>query len=70
MYYKKLSEISHPLKQQFKSRKIPQKLIARHLGIPYQKVVHLLNGYLPVTEELEARLTELLRAFGQEGGRQ
>jgi hypothetical protein len=61
MFHNDLQNISHLPKQQFKARKVPQKLIARHLGITYQKVVHLFNGYQPVSNGLEDKLNELLK---------
>jgi len=52
----------------FKHRgKMKKKLIPPYLGMPYQKVIHILNGYLPATKEVESELIELLGIIEREG---
>jgi len=61
MLNQKISEHSHPLNRKSQSRENHQKLIAKLLGIPYQKFVQFVNGDLPLTEDVEANLNELLK---------
>ncbi len=56
-------ENSHPLKQQFKQIKIPQVQIAKFLGIHYQTLFRMLNGYQPMPKDIEERLGIFIDEF-------
>jgi hypothetical protein len=66
MQQNKLSDPSHPLKQEIKQLKISQNSIAHCVGIPHQRFFRYLNGYAPMPNNLEKTLRTIIDSIKKE----